>query len=128
MTSHVIQYMCLRGLRTCSKPSHNVCFLYNASSYMHHPVILQHDVDTIVRQGATQRQNVQNFEHACLGTLVLLPLMAGRALSVAMLSIDSVLHTAAYLTDKWTANESISKSDLIMTALQDNIATVRRSF
>ena len=47
---------------------------------------------------------------------VLLPLMAGRALSVAMLSIDSVLRTVAYLTDRWTAKES--RSVLILTYLR----------
>ena len=39
--------------------------------------------------------------------MLLLPLMAGRALSVAMHSVDSVLHTAAYLTDKGSAKESV---------------------
>ena len=45
---------------------------------------------------------------------VLLPLVAGRALSVATHSTDSVLRTAAHLTDKWTAKESA----LILTYLR----------
>lgn len=61
---------------------------------------------------------------------VLLPLMAGRAFSVAMLSIDSVLRTAASLTDdrQMDCKRLCSNCDLPKIALQDNVATVRRSF